>query len=111
MKWIGIVIKKDGTPGPGILTRVLNLAINMKRDLLNTFRGIKDGTLITTGWKHRHKWQTMAQNRYGHCTYRVCLECRQAEKWEGSINGHYGPSIRMPEFDEQFDENDEFIKH
>lgn len=58
---------------------------------------------------HKHKWQTRATNKWGKCTYRVCLTCGDAEKWEGFIDGDFVKCERLPEFDSQFDNDGNYI--
>lgn len=60
-------------------------------------------------FKHKHKWQTRAANKYGLCTYRVCLRCGDAEElshseWENGYEKHiYKPTSRIKFFDEDFE--------
>lgn len=60
-------------------------------------------------FNHKHKWQVRGQNRWGTPTYRVCLSCRQPQKWEGGLNGEFVDCEPIPELDNQFDENNNFI--
>ncbi len=60
-------------------------------------------------FKHRHKWQTRARSRYGNPTYQVCIKCGEARQWLGGINGDWVLSVRLEEFDNQFDENNKYI--
>ena len=60
-------------------------------------------------FKHKHKWQTRATNRYQICTYRVCLKCGEAEEWHGGMNGSFEKCERKKIFDDQFDEKDNYI--
>lgn len=54
-------------------------------------------------FKHKHKWQTRAVNRYGITTYRVCLQCGIAEHWEGGMSGKMQKCERLKEFDIDYD--------
>lgn len=61
-------------------------------------------------WEPMHNWQTRARNRYGLSTYEVCLKCGKAQ--ERNLPGQH-PSFleceRIKEFDDQFDENGNYI--
>jgi hypothetical protein len=60
-------------------------------------------------FKHKHKWQSRAINRYGMTTYRVCLKCGRAEcishdEWKnGFLQTIYERCERMSEFDSEYD--------
>jgi hypothetical protein len=67
--------------------------------------------LLLNLFEHRHKWQTRSVNSFGNPMYRICLKCRETqhrvnlafepEKWE--------KCEPIKEFDNQFDENDNYI--
>lgn len=58
-----------------------------------------------------HIWQTRGVNQWGGVTYRVCLNCRKAEKRVNNLNepDRYEECNPIPYLDDQFDENDEYI--
>ena len=61
--------------------------------------------------KHKHKFQERAVNRYGTCNYQVCTGCGLAQKRVNKIgeDDRFENCERMPEFDSQFDENNNYI--
>jgi hypothetical protein len=66
-------------------------------------------TVFSFLFKHKHKWQTRATNRWQIPTYQVCTKCGEARKWDGGPQGYWVQSERKPEFDNQFDHKNRYI--